>query len=226
MAPAIPAFLGNPAPVPRPPRRAELARTAAAIGAGGPGVLAGLAGAAATAAVAETAEIARSGAVAGFGVQDQEQTNWCWAAVTLGLMDKYGGPHSRQCEIVGQVKQVNACANPSAANWTFELSGALRGYGYRNGDSIAGSVEFESIAEEIDGDRPVCVRLAIGSGGDGHVVAIGGYRVVDGVPYVHIHDPDRTADPPDPPIPFQVFRTRYRGGGRRWDRTYYTQPRA
>jgi hypothetical protein len=76
--------------------------------------------------------------------------------------------------------------------------------------------EFQTVDREIDGKRPLGVRVAW-SGGGAHFVAIGGYRELP-EQYVHIEDP--WYGPSD--VAYNTLLSGYQGSGS-WTHTYWTK---
>ncbi|HEY0149629.1 MAG TPA: papain-like cysteine protease family protein [Allosphingosinicella sp.] len=228
MARGTPAFLGKPVSVPRaPPRRLPGAKPTGAEWKRAE-VLAGrTAGTAIGDAAAADTPLR---VVVGFSVEDQIESNWCWAALTLALIKKYGGHQMRrQCEIVKEAfPHLSPCADSSSANHMLELSGSLKYFGMRNGESVAGQVGPERIVEQIKAQQPVCVRVRSDLRPAGHVIAISGYQIIDGEMYVQVEDPAENGGASNTrgPFPFATLQTRYFGEATEWNRTYFTKPPA
>src|SRR5580704_4198524 len=126
-----------------------------------------------------------------FPIEQQEENDWCWAAVSNST-DHYYDPASSlaQCKIVKQVfgGATDCCANTSACNQPAKLQDALTNIG-RLKNQIVGSCDFTEIKTEIDGRRPVCVRIQwFGAGA--HFVVICGYKVLaSGARTIEVADP-------------------------------------
>lgn len=153
-------------------------------------------------------------------VSHQEQNNWCWAATSDGVAHFYD-PSSTwtQCGIANSELGRSDCCGSGA-------SGACNVYGYLDQalsvvghfDHIAGqTADFQTVDHEIDGHRPLGVRVAW-SGGGAHFLAIGGYRERPDQ-YVHVEDP--WYGPSD--VAYSALTTAYQGSGT-WTHTYWTKP--
>lgn len=152
-------------------------------------------------------------------VPHQEQNNWCWAATSNGVSHYYNHASTwTQCAIANSDLGRNDCCGGGA-------SGPCNVYGYLDQalttvghfDHLAGSVAaFQSVDQEIDGGRPMGVRVAW-SGGGAHFVAIGGYRELPDQ-YVHVEDP--WYGPSD--VAYTTLQNGYQGSGS-WTHTYWTK---
>src|SRR5262245_23438285 len=96
-----------------------------------------------------------------FTMQHQKQTQWCWAAVTASVAAYYRNQAWTQCRVVNnQLGQVSCCSNgsTSACNQPWYLDKALDVVG-NLGDYAAGALSIGQITAEIDGARPIGVRI-------------------------------------------------------------------
>src|SRR5262245_50136888 len=113
-----------------------------------------------------------------FAMQHQQQTQWCWAAVSTSV-SLYYDPSSTwtQCTVVNaELGQTTCCNNGSSAacNQPWYLDLALT----RTGNLTAvtgGTTTFAGIRSEIDAGRLLGVRIGW-SGGGGHFVVLEGYK--------------------------------------------------
>jgi papain like cysteine protease AvrRpt2 len=153
-------------------------------------------------------------------MQQQLQSNWCWAAVTCSTSAYYlANTPWGQCTLVNAaLGQTGCCANGSSApcNQPWYLDRALQRTG-NLGSRASGPVAWEKIRGEIDAGRPVGARIGW-SGGGGHFVLLTGYRSAGSVREVEVQDPftGRSA------LPLDQFRTRYKSTGT-WTHTYLTR---
>lgn len=201
-APELPSFLGPPTALPRP--QPDVFYDAAA-------------------------DADRSGRVGNFAVDDQRQTLWCWAAIGAALLLKYRGTAVTQCEVASRFafsdgSTYDCCgADRARCNEGLSFTTVVRDLGHLAGDPSA-AVGFEQIADEIDLDQPVCVRVFPSGGGIGHVIAISGYSVVSGGRYLQIHDPADNAGQPNvaDQVPFETLQDYYFGRPTSWTHTYFT----
>jgi Peptidase_C39 like family len=119
-------------------------------------------------------------------IQDQECTEWCWAATTLAVCGCYGDARpTSQDDLANQVlKQPpgTACAckqDPMApCNQPRNLASVLNtvnSHG-RDGPAGVGAIRFQDLKDEIDANHPVVVDVLLGSpAASGHAIVIYGY---------------------------------------------------
>ncbi len=161
-----------------------------------------------------------------FTMQSQQQDNWCWAAITSSICAFYPPPNGtrpkEQCEIATTFLGVPCCLNPlpaPSADWpgnkTFSLEVPLNQFGHLAKPKIPGFLEFPSIVQEIDGQRPVCCHIDWGGESDGHFVVIVGYDSAN--QEVFVRDPSRS--PVHGNLPYKGSAT-FPGG--KWNETYLT----
>jgi Peptidase_C39 like family len=119
-----------------------------------------------------------------FRMQDQEQSEWCWAAVASSICSYYAGLGSgtslSQCEIATKFLGMQCCGTPPppGSNQTFTLELPLQSLGHLGADTIDGPIDMSTIIAQIDRGRPICCHLDFGDG-QGHFVAIIGYDMVN-----------------------------------------------
>jgi hypothetical protein len=158
---------------------------------------------------------APSGRVLPFRMQHQEQTQWCWAAVTASVADFYNQPGWRQCQIVETCRGTSGCCtqgSSSACNQPWFLDQSLSRTGDLS-DYLARSLSWSEVQAEIEAGRPVGVRIGWPMGG--HFVAIDGYS---GTGTLDIQDPWFNHST----VSYQEFRTAYLGNGK-WSHSYRTR---
>jgi hypothetical protein len=166
--------------------------------------------------------------------QQQQQNNWCWAAVT-SMVSEFYHPSSRwnQCAVatatINQWRQSNGlnsvdCCDPKVAptgycNVTWGLLPPLQISG--NFASMSnGTIDFAAVeSQTLFGGRPVCVQIAW-SGGGGHFIVVDGASV-DGAlaDWLHVEDP--AYGPGD--YLYSDVATKYQGSGT-WVNTFLTKP--
>jgi hypothetical protein len=147
----------------------------------------------------------------GLGMIAQEETNWCWAAVTQSVLGyvhqlnqsqeniatdhahRNGKPYTcappRRKQVLG-----GACGNGDCAgscNDAHILRVVLHEQGCLKAPlSEDGPPSFGAIRAEIDAGRPVPCRIQWGGDGGGHFVIVSGWSVDgDGIERVHVLDP-------------------------------------
>jgi hypothetical protein len=188
-----------------------------AVGSGGPGL-----GGVMAVVLGPTSASGRSGPSLPFQVETQEESNWCWAAISSAV-DRYYNPYSflTQCEVAAEMPglQQNACIDPEQNNAPEALQTALDVIGMGNTPKTLG-IDFKTLQSEIDAGRPVCARIEW-TGGGAHFVVLCGYqewtRGVNTLATVDVADPFY----PDSTRRFDDFPTSYHGGGV-WSHTYLT----
>jgi Papain-like cysteine protease AvrRpt2 len=159
-----------------------------------------------------------------FTVQRQEQSQWCWAAVSVSIADFYERPTNwTQCRLVCDMRQISGCCEDGSTpdcNQPWYLDKALDGMGaLRRFDPVSppnpsGTLPTE-IEDEIDAGQPVGVRIGW-RGGGGHVIVVEGCSE-DGA-MVAVEDPLFGASD----LPAPLLYDRYQGTGR-WTHTYLTK---
>jgi hypothetical protein len=155
-----------------------------------------------------------------FTMQHQEQSNWCWAAVSTSVSHYYhSGSAWTQCAVANAQTGRNDCCGAGA-------SGACNIYGFLDQalqtvgcfvSMQSGTSDFATVDAEIAAGRPVGIRVAW-NGGGAHFLAIIGTREL-APHYVAVDDPiygksDHTWDD---------LRTSYQADGDSWTHTYFTQ---
>jgi hypothetical protein len=140
----------------------------------------------------------------------QEETNWCWSAVTQAVLlflrgkaltqEEIASEHARQsgkpyvCGPPNRKKTLGGNCSDAACHGSCNDAHILRivlkeqgCYGGLLSSDAAPS--FAQIQAEIDSGRPVACRIHW-SGGGGHFVLVSGWTIgADGVERVHILDP-------------------------------------
>ena len=106
----------------------------------------------------------------GLAVEHQQQTNWCWAAVSNSVSNFYDAASTwTECSIVdAELGQSTCCTNGSSAacNQSWYLDKALTRVG-RLQSWASGTLTFASVQSLINNGRPPCARQGW-SGGGGH----------------------------------------------------------
>jgi hypothetical protein len=123
-----------------------------------------------------------------FDMQQQTETNWCWAAVSTSVAHFYdcASPWT-QCTVAnGETGRTDCCGSGAAGacNIYGTLDTSLARVGHFN-HMVNGSITRGSVETEIIAGRPIGVRTAW-SGGGAHFLAIIGALVND---YYAVDDP-------------------------------------
>lgn len=152
----------------------------------------------------------------GFTMQHQEQTQWCWSAVSVSV-NLYYTPTSvqTQCAVANTAMgQATCCQDGSTpqCNQPWFLDQALQIVGNLNAWS-SGKAALPTVKAEIDQCRPFCLRIAW-NGGGGHFVAVYGYQGR----HVNIGDPWYG----NSVVTYAAFPNTYQGGGT-WTDSYTTK---
>lgn len=155
-----------------------------------------------------------------FTMQHQQQTQWCWAAVSTSVSLYYDTSSTwTQCTVVNaELGQTTCCQNgsTSACNQPWYLDLALQRTG--NLDAFAGgTTSFADLRTEIDAGQPLGARIGW-SGGGGHFAVIEGYKPGPGDQRVAIDDPWYGASD----LTYNTFATSYQGSGS-WTHSYTTE---
>ena len=156
-------------------------------------------------------------------VTPQEQTNWCWAAVSASVSHYYSSTSTwSQCTVANAALPRTDCcgagaADPGKCNKPWYLNIALNVTG--NLDRVESrSLRFSEVQAEIGRDAPLGTRVGW-FGGGGHFQTIVGWLVADsGVEYIDVSDPIYL----DNQVVFSSFASGYQSGGN-WTHSYVTR---
>lgn len=154
-----------------------------------------------------------------FQMQTQQQSNWCWAAVSTSVALYYDPASSwTQCSVAdGELGRTDCCGagGANSCNVYGTLNTALSRVGHL--DRVEGSVApFQSVDNEVDAGRPLGIRVAW-SGGGAHFLAVIGY-LEDAQNYVAVDDPIYGKSD----LTYDTLKTSYQGSGS-WTHSYYTK---
>lgn len=150
---------------------------------------------------------------------------WCWAAVTVGVITAYRSGTTTQCLVAARCLPCEQCCQPlqeeevECCNNPEELRTALAEHCGAYHGSENGPEDF--IRRCIRDGLPIIARIAW-SATSGHYVIIRGYRVMRTGFEVHVSDPDVKSIPPTP-LPLSHLLTFYKQDGV-WNASYETQP--
>jgi hypothetical protein len=154
-----------------------------------------------------------------FQMQPQQQTNWCWAAVSTSVSLFYDPASTwTQCSVAnGELGRSDCCGSgaATACNVYGYLASALQRVGHL--DHWDGNVaSFQAVDDEVDAGRPIGIRVAW-SGGGAHFLAVIGY-LEDTQNYVAVDDPIYGKSD----VTYDALKTSYQGSGT-WTHSYYTK---
>lgn len=156
-----------------------------------------------------------------FNMETQEQSQWCWSAVSVSV-SKFYNPSSAitQCELASQELGAGCCSNPSACNVDHTLETALQQVGHFN-DMMFFPLSFGETETEISSRRPLGCRIGW-FGGGGHFVIIHGTAVETSGAF--IKQWVAIADPKFGPSDYLIddFTFSYRQGEGEWTHSYLT----
>lgn len=156
-----------------------------------------------------------------FVMQHQEQTMWCWAASTVSVAKYYNSaaPWS-QCTLVNaEFNRNDACVaagqvSPcNQGNWPDH---PLQTVGHFN-QRLDNALTSLQIGAEIAKSAPVALNVSW-RGGGGHILALRGRSLVNGVEHVSVGDPWYG----DSDWTYDAFRNNYQGTGT-WNVSYTTK---
>jgi len=155
-----------------------------------------------------------------FAMQPQEQSNWCWSAVSVSVAQFYNAatPWSQQCNLASQELTQVCCpagTNSAVCDIPWYLDRALTTVGHFN-TWAAGAQAMPAIQGEINANRPLGVRVGW-SGGGGHFVVLSGYSSSTAGDFITVDDPIFAQST----LALSVFQSSYQGSGS-WTDTYWT----
>jgi hypothetical protein len=158
-----------------------------------------------------------------FTIQPQQQTNWCWAAVSTSVSHFFSAASAwTQCLVANATLPRQDCcgagaADPTKCNTYGYLDRALTTTGNLR-QMQSRRLSFVEVQAEIQASKPVGTRVAwFGNGA--HFMAIVGWLVADGgEQYIDIADPIYL----DSQIIYNDYASAYKGGGT-WTHSYLTQ---
>jgi len=161
-----------------------------------------------------------------FQMQKQEQTNWCWAAVSASVAIFNHDPAWRQCTVVNTVLNAiltgaDCCTDGSSpsCNIPFDLRASLLRINHL-AQAFAGPLPFANVQAQIQSGRPIGCRI-LSPGPVAHFIAIIGCAQTAAGPFVTVADPDTVA-PETTTLSYADLLTRYIPNSR-WDQTYLTR---
>ena len=152
-----------------------------------------------------------------FAMQRQQQTQWCWAAVSISVNRFYRSASGwTQCKVVDKaLGQQSCCSNGGTprCNQPWYLDRALNIVANLRSWK-AGKATFAKVQAEVNACQPLCLRIGW-NGGGGHFVAVYGYSGSS----LNVADPWYGNSVQS----YSTFPGSYNGGGA-WTHDYYTKP--
>ena len=126
-----------------------------------------------------------------FTMQHQEESEWCWSAVTTSIDHHFDASSTRtQCQTVSEERRMKCCdstfrRDPKVCNIPNTVHEPLRRLGWLDAEPLLRPLSFAEIRSEIDKQRPVAVfirwRMRDGTlGTRGHFFVITGYDAAVG----------------------------------------------
>jgi hypothetical protein len=156
-----------------------------------------------------------------FGMQTQEQQNWCWSAVSVSADAFFSAPTPwTQCLLVNDQFQRNDCcgngsSTPCDQPWFLER--ALSRVNRLRDGPASGRPTDVAVFQEIDAGRPVGLRIRWTGSNLGHFVLVTGYDDTDPSSIrFEIDDPYYGHSTVDA----ATFPSNYQSGGGSWSHTY------
>ncbi|GAA0680866.1 hypothetical protein GCM10010193_38200 [Kitasatospora atroaurantiaca] len=107
-------------------------------------------------------------------MQQQQNTNWCWAASGNTIATYYGYNYSQNqfCNAAFGRSTDSTCPNSQAT--LGDVQNGLSWIGINPGSYVNGYLRYTTVQTEIDANRPVETRIQWSSGG-GHMQVLYGY---------------------------------------------------
>ncbi|MBY3116691.1 papain-like cysteine protease family protein [Rhizobium laguerreae] len=159
----------------------------------------------------------------------QEQSNWCWAAVSHSISQFYDSASAwTQCKIVNEGLDRQDCCGSAASNrvrcnvpWYLDRALSLTSnfVDLLTAHAPAPAMSFAAIQTQINKGTAVCTRVGW-TGGGGHFQAIVGWTIgSSGDEYIVVSDPIYK----ETTILVRDFAASYQAGGK-WTHAYLTAP--
>ncbi|MET8543406.1 papain-like cysteine protease family protein [Kitasatospora sp. NPDC004799] len=107
-------------------------------------------------------------------MQQQQQTNWCWAASGNTIATWYGYNYSQNqfCNAAFGRSVNSSCPNNQAT--LGDVQNGLNWVGINPGSYVNGYLNYATVQSEVNADRPIETRIQWSSGG-GHMHVLYGY---------------------------------------------------
>lgn len=119
-------------------------------------------------------------------MQQQQQSNWCWAASgnTIATWFGYGYSQNQFCNAAFGRSTSSSCPNSQAT--LGDVQNGLSWVGINPGSYVTGYLRYSTVQTEVNANRPIETRIQWSSGG-GHMHVVYGYDT--GSNWVYWGDP-------------------------------------
>ncbi|MFD0276530.1 papain-like cysteine protease family protein [Kitasatospora sp. NPDC127111] len=126
------------------------------------------------AAAGSTADLAGTSKKLNITMQQQQQSNWCWAASGNTIAAWYGYSYSQNqfCNAAFGRSTNSSCPNSQAT--LGDVQNGLSWIGINPGSYVTGYLRYSTVQTEVNADRPIETRIQWSSGG-GHMHVVYGY---------------------------------------------------
>ncbi|MFG3050375.1 papain-like cysteine protease family protein [Kitasatospora sp. NPDC048239] len=138
------------------------------------------------AAAGSTADLAGTYKKLNIAMQQQQQTNWCWAASGNTIATWFGYTYSQNqfCNAAFGRSINSSCPNSQAT--LGDVQNGLSWVGLNPGSYVTGYLRYSTVQTEVNANRPIETRIQWSSGG-GHMHVLYGYDT--GSNWVYWGDP-------------------------------------
>ncbi|MER6396570.1 papain-like cysteine protease family protein [Kitasatospora sp. NPDC001603] len=138
------------------------------------------------AAPGSTADLAGTFKKLNITMQQQQQTNWCWAASGNTIATWFGYDYSQNqfCNAAFGRSSNSSCPNSQAT--LGDVQNGLSRVGINPGSYVTGYLRYSTVQTEVNANRPIETRIQWSSGG-GHMHVVYGYDT--GSNWVYWGDP-------------------------------------
>ncbi|WP_052709118.1 papain-like cysteine protease family protein [Streptomyces sp. NRRL S-495] len=126
------------------------------------------------AAAGATADLAGTFKKLNITMQQQQQTNWCWAASGNTIATWYGYTYSQNqfCNAAFGRSTNSGCPNSQAT--LGDVQNGLSWVGINPGSYVTGYLRYSTVQTEVNANRPIETRIQWSSGG-GHMHVVYGF---------------------------------------------------
>ncbi|WP_405005964.1 C39 family peptidase [Kitasatospora purpeofusca] len=126
------------------------------------------------AAAGATADLAGTFKKLNITMQQQQQTNWCWAASGNTIATWYGYTYSQNqfCNAAFGRSTNSGCPNSQAT--LGDVQNGLSWVGINPGSYVTGYLRYTTVQTEVNANRPIETRIQWSSGG-GHMHVVYGF---------------------------------------------------